>query len=95
MDTLTERLNNTIKIFDELRAEHKKLQEEHDDLRQEHNDLRRESEKEIVGLKRDVEELKKSKDLWGNRAFTISLAIVMCLLSSILGGIVTSFFKKP
>jgi uncharacterized protein YlxW (UPF0749 family) len=84
VDTLTERLNATNKALDELRAEHKKLQ-------QEHNDHRRETEKENAVLKREVEELKKSKDLWGNRVFTI----FMCLVSALIGGIVTNYFKKP
>lgn len=91
VDTLTERLNNTIKLlettnkaFDELRAEHKKLQ-------QEHNDHRREAEKEHAVLKREVEELKRSKDLWGNRAFTL----LMCLVSGVLGGVITYLLRKP
>jgi predicted nucleic acid-binding Zn-ribbon protein len=91
VDILTERLNNTNKLLetsnkalDELRAEYKKLQ-------QEHNDHRRETEKENAILKREVEELKKSKDLWGNRAFTL----LMCLVSGVLGGIVTYLVKKP
>ena len=84
VDTLTERLNATNKALEELRAEHGKL-------RNEHNDHRREAEKEIAVLKREVDELKKSKDLWGNRVFTI----VMCLVSALVGGIITNFVKKP
>ena len=91
VDILTERLNNTNKLLettnkalDELRAEYKKLQ-------QEHNDHRRETEKENVVLKREVEELKKSKDLWGNREFTL----FMCLVSGVLGGVISYLVKKP
>lgn len=84
LDTLNERLNTTIKLLDELKAEHKKLQ-------QEHNDYRREAEKECAVLKNEVSELKKSKDLWGNRGFTL----VMCLVSALIGGIINSLVKKP
>jgi hypothetical protein len=103
VDALTERLNSTNKALDEVRAEHKKLQQEHNDHRREAEKeiavLKREveelkksqAEKEIAVLKREVEELKKSKDLWGNRVFTL----VMCLVSALIGGVVTNFIKKP
>jgi hypothetical protein len=103
VDTLTERLNTTIKLLDELKSEHKKLQQEHNDHRREAEKenavLKREveelkksdAEKEIAILKQQVDELKKSKDLWSNRVFTL----VMCLVSGVLGGIITYLVKKP
>lgn len=110
VDTLNERLTNTNKLLDttnkaldELRAEHKKLQQEHNDHRREIEkenislkiqveELKKSNaEKEIAVLKTQFEELKKSKDLWGNRAFTL----FMCLVSALVGGVVTSLVKKP
>jgi hypothetical protein len=89
--TLTERLENTNKLLesnnkalDELRAEQRKLQEAY------HAHQLKTTE-ETTRLKAEVEELKKNKDLWGNRAFTI----FMCLASGVLGVILTSLFKKP
>lgn len=103
LDTTTKNLDNTKEALAAVSAEHKKLQLEH-------NEHRRETEKEIAVLKREVEELKKSKaeteiavlkaevaelkkskDLWGNRAFTL----LMCLVSGVLGGIITYLVKKP
>lgn len=77
-------LDSTNKNLDELRADHKRLQ-------QEHNDHRRETERENAVRRQEIEKLKKSKDLWGNRAFTL----FMCLVSAVIGGIITYFVKKP
>ena len=84
MGILIERLERVTVSLEELKADHKKLQ-------QEHNDHRREAERENALLKREVEELKRSKDLWGNRAFTL----LMCLVSAAVGGFITHFVKKP
>lgn len=57
---LTTRYDTLAKAQDQLQAEHKTTV-------QALNDCRRELEKEVALLKRDVEELKTRRDVWGGR----------------------------
>jgi len=69
---------------DELKAEFKKLVEEI-------NQYRREHETELALVKREVEELKKGRDVWGGRLFTLVLAVA----SAVVGALLTYLVKKP
>ena len=83
VDTLTVRVDNIIRTLDELKTEHKQTARAL-------NDHRLELEKVIALLKRDVEEFQKGRDVWGNRIFTVFLAI----LGAVSGALITSFIKK-
>lgn len=84
VDTLTERVDNIIRTLDELKAEHKQTVKSL-------NDHRLELEKVIALLKRDVEELQKGRDVWGNRTFMAILAV----FSAVFGALITYSIKKP
>lgn len=79
---LTERVGNLRATLDELKDEQKQAAKELVALRLEH-------EKALESLKRDVAELQKGRDVWGNRAFTVALVV------AILGTLLTNIFRKP
>lgn len=74
---LTERLDNTVK-------EANNLYEAHTETARVVNDLRREFEREIALLKREVEELKKGQERWGQRLWMVLAPLVAGLLGALL-----------